>query len=166
MNDHWLVLYTKPRHEKKTANRLEQAGYEVYCPTVQTVRQWSDRKKKVRLPLFNGFFFIRVEESSRQEVFQYPGPVRYLFWLGKPAVVRSREIASIKAFLNDFDGVAEISTSATPQLGAHVRITSGVLEGQTGEVVRVKKNNRVMIRIDSIGVELVAELHGSQVTKD
>ena len=166
MNDHWLVLYTKPRHEKKTADRLEKAGYEVYCPTVQTVRQWSDRKKKVRLPLFRGFFFIRIAESSRQDVFQFPGPVRYLFWLGKPAMVRSQEIASIRSFLNDFDGIAEISASAAPQPGEHVRITSGVLEGQTGEVVRVKRNSRVVIRIDSIGVDLVAELHGSQVTKD
>lgn len=28
----WYVLYTKPRHEKKVAERHTEAGYTIYCP--------------------------------------------------------------------------------------------------------------------------------------
>ncbi len=165
MNNHpWLVLYTRPRHEKKAASQLQAAVYEVYCPTVKTVRQWSDRKKKVQIPLFASFFFIRIEERSRQEVFRYPGLVRYLFWNGKPAMVRDEEILAIRAFINDFQDEAEIKVENLPAPGERVQINSGVLAGQTGEVVRVKSNNQVVVRVESLGLQLVAEMHGTQVS--
>ena len=47
----WYALYTQPRQEKKVVSRLEQLGIEVYCPLLIQVRQWSDRKKKVEVPL-------------------------------------------------------------------------------------------------------------------
>ena len=46
-NSKWHVLYTKPRHEVKALERLTQNGFEVYCPMKTTLKQWSDRKKKV-----------------------------------------------------------------------------------------------------------------------
>ena len=48
---HWFAVYTSPRTEQKVAERLEKEGYEVYLPLVTTLRQWSDRKKKVKIPL-------------------------------------------------------------------------------------------------------------------
>jgi transcription antitermination factor NusG len=46
-----------------------------------------------------------------------------------------------------------------------VQINAGVLSGQTGEVLRVKTNNQVLVRVESLGLQLVAGLHGSQVSK-
>jgi transcriptional antiterminator RfaH len=94
--DSWYVLYTKPRNEKKVAERLSAAGYNVYCPLHKVKRQWSDRMKVVEEPLFKGYLFIQVEDKRRDEVFNYPGAVRYLFWLRCPALVRSCEIQTIK----------------------------------------------------------------------
>jgi transcription antitermination factor NusG len=34
------------------------------------VRQWSDRKKKVVVPLFNSYVFVQVADSDRSLVFQ------------------------------------------------------------------------------------------------
>ena len=58
MERHWLVIYTKPRSEKKVSQRLKEMGIMIFCPTVTTVRQWSDRKKKVEVPLFNSYVFV------------------------------------------------------------------------------------------------------------
>ena len=66
---HWHVLYTKPRNEKKVAERLSGAGYTVYCPLQKVRRQWSDRVKVVEEPLFKGYLFIKIEEKKRDEVF-------------------------------------------------------------------------------------------------
>jgi hypothetical protein len=38
-------------------------------------------------------------------VFQSLGAVRYLFWLGKPAIVRDEEIGTIKKWLETPDDV-------------------------------------------------------------
>ena len=54
----WYVLYTKPKWEKKVAEQLQAMGIDCYCPLVMKERQWSDRKKKVEMPLFNSYVFV------------------------------------------------------------------------------------------------------------
>ena len=95
----WYVLYTKPRTEKKVAQRLEQMGVAVYCPLITEIKQWKDRKKKLKSPLFKSYVFIQLQEQERNLVFDVPGVVKYLFWLGKPAVVRDEEIKIIQDWL-------------------------------------------------------------------
>ncbi len=97
----WYVLYTKPQTEKKVASRLEKIGIEVYCPLITEKRQWSDRIKKVSLPLFKSYVFVRISDKERNKVFDVPGVVRYMFWLGKPAIVKDYEIHVIESWLNN-----------------------------------------------------------------
>ena len=99
----WYVIYTKPKWEKKVAEQLAEAGIDCYCPLITQIRQWSDRKKKVEVPLFNSYVFVQLDESERNSVFQSAGVVRYLFWLGKPAIVRHEEIEVIKKWINTSD---------------------------------------------------------------
>ena len=96
----WFVLYTKPRTEKKVVDRLEKLGLTVYCPMTIQLKQWSDRKKKVEVPLLNSYVFVNLPEADRNLVFEVPGIVRYLFWLGKPAIVRDQEIKTLQNWLS------------------------------------------------------------------
>ena len=48
----WYVLYTNPKAEKKVAEQLTKIGVINYCPLIKKVHQWSDRKKKIEIPLF------------------------------------------------------------------------------------------------------------------
>jgi len=77
----WLVIYTKPRQEKKLAQRLIQAGYEVYLPTQRLKKRWSDRWKWVEMPLIPSHLFIQIAPQEREAVYYFPGFVRFLFWL-------------------------------------------------------------------------------------
>ncbi len=86
----WYVVYTKPKWEKKVAEQLKNAGVECYCPLIVKIHQWSDRKKKVEVPLFNSYVFVRLAEEDRNLVFQSTGAVRYLFWLGKASYCERR----------------------------------------------------------------------------
>jgi transcription antitermination factor NusG len=54
----WLVFYTKSRNEKSAYKNLKKFGFEPYLPLQKVLRQWSDRKKKVELPLFNSYIFV------------------------------------------------------------------------------------------------------------
>ena len=113
----WYVLYTKSRNEKKVAERLSGAGYTVYCPLQKVRRQWSDRVKVVEEPLFKGYLFIKIEEKIRDEVFSFPGTVRYLFWLRRPAVVREEEIHTIQKWLGEYDHEdIDISRLLSPEI--------------------------------------------------
>ena len=96
----WHVLYTKPRHEIKTLERLAQTGFEVYCPMKTTLKQWSDRKKKVLEPLLPSYIFIKITEKERATPLNDPSVLNYIFWLGKPAIVRDNEIDTLKGIIN------------------------------------------------------------------
>jgi transcription antitermination factor NusG len=150
-NMNWYVLYTKPKWEKKVAEQLQAIGIECYCPLVTKERQWSDRKKKVEVPLFNSYVFVRLEEADRALVFQSPGAVRYLFWLQKPAVVREDEIATIKKWLNASD-IAEIEVS-TYQVGDTIQVDSGPFVHQQAVVKEVTASHYVLV-LESMGCVL------------
>ncbi|HEY9183875.1 MAG TPA: UpxY family transcription antiterminator [Salegentibacter sp.] len=140
----WYVLYTKPRSEQKVAQRLEKLGIQVYCPIITEVRKWSDRKKKVSTPLFKSYVFVKLPEKERNRVFEAPGVVRYMHWLGKPAVVRSYEIETIEKWLNNEEvdemEIAEFSP------GDKLVIRNGSLEGREAIVREVgKKQMRLVL---------------------
>lgn len=88
----WYVLITKPKHELKVAERLKAKGFEVCCPTRIEIRQWSDRKKKVLVPLLPSMLLVNIAEKMRADVFAVPGTLRYLFWMGEPAKVSENEV--------------------------------------------------------------------------
>ncbi|MBC5841494.1 UpxY family transcription antiterminator [Flavobacterium sp. F-380] len=152
----WYVLYTKPKWEKKVAEQLSKNGIECYCPLVVQVRQWSDRKKKVEVPLFNSYIFVQLSEADRNVVFDSPGVVRYLFWLGKPAIVRDEEIKVIKKWLNNTVDT-DISVSHY-KVGDSVEIESGPFLSQKAIVQQVNSNNYILV-LESLGCILKMKIN-------
>jgi transcription antitermination factor NusG len=61
----WYVIHTKPRNEKKVFEQIINKEIEVFLPLIQTVRYWSDRKKKLMIPLFPGYVFVNTNENER-----------------------------------------------------------------------------------------------------
>lgn len=155
----WYVLYTKPRWERKTAGELEKLGIEVYCPMITTIRQWSDRKKKVTSPLFTSYIFVRLKEKDRNQVFAASGVVRYLFWLNKPAIVRDEEIETIERWLNN-DEFEDIEVRSF-QPGERVEIQSGPMKGQKGIVKEVRRKE-ISLVLESLGFVVTTKLREVQ----
>ena len=143
----WYVLYTKSRQEKKVTEALNLLGVNAYCPVVTTMKQWSDRKKKVEEPLIKSYVFVNLDESNRDIVFEVPGVVRYLFWLGKPAVVRDVEIEALQRNLNGIITSFEIMTVSK---GSNYSITEGLFKGLEGIVTRVNKSS-IQIILKELG---------------
>ena len=88
----WFVIYTKSNFEIKIAERLNNNGIKAYCPVYKEVKQYSDRKKKIIKPLLPSYVLVNIKEKDRVKVFEIPGILRYVYLLGKPAVVREEEI--------------------------------------------------------------------------
>lgn len=145
----WYALYTKPRWEKKVAEALERKGIECYCPLVTEVREWSDRKKKVTSPLFRSYVFVKLPDEERPRVFEVPGTVRYLFWLGQPALIRQEEMDVLKEWLES-SNAEDISV---PHLkpGDEVTISNGKLKDQEGIIAEVGRR-RVKIVLKNLGL--------------
>ncbi|WP_294958140.1 UpxY family transcription antiterminator [uncultured Flavobacterium sp.] len=147
----WYVVYTKPKWEKKVADKLNQLGIECYCPLITQVKQWSDRKKKIETPLFSSYVFVQLEDSERNLVFQAAGAIRYLFWLGKPAIVKDQEIEAIKTSLKSTN-ISEVSVSAL-QVGDKIKLESGAFINQNAIVQEVSNNYYILV-LETLGCVL------------
>ncbi|HEV3411077.1 MAG TPA: UpxY family transcription antiterminator [Puia sp.] len=156
----WYVVYTKPRWEKKVFASLTDRHMEAYCPLNKVRRRWSDRIKWVEEPLFKSYVFVRVTEAEHTRVRMITGVVNFIYWLGKPAVVKNKEIEVIRKFLNDYEEVS--SEPVDIQRDATVVIRQGAFMDKEARVVKVV-NNKVRVLIESIGYALVAVVAKSNV---
>jgi len=151
----WFILSVKAQQEIRVANILERMNVEVFCPVIRDSRDWSDHKKTVETPLFKGYVFVNLEEKYRGIVFGAPGVIRYLFWQGKPAIVKDEEIWTIKKWMVDDTNDVEALSKLIP--GSEVMIEKGVLKDHSGVVYWVRKNN-VSFLLKEMGVEMPTKL--------
>ena len=150
MEKKWFVVYTKPQQELKVAEQLTAMGISNYCPTITLVKQYSDRKKKVTKPLLSSYVMVQLEQNQREKVFTCTGIVRYLFFLGKPAVVPASEINLMQDHLN---GVYNDSKVTTLSVGDSHTITEGPFSGVSGRVVETD-NTKVKLELASLGMRI------------
>ena len=95
----WYVLHTKPRNEKKVEEKLLSMGINAYCPTRSEIRFWSDRKKRIQVPVLPSMVLVNIDAKDMNSVFESSGVIRYMFWLGKKAIVRQNEVDILKKYL-------------------------------------------------------------------
>jgi transcription antitermination factor NusG len=156
----WLAVYTKPRWEKKVHQQLLLRGFESYCPLNKVRKKWTDRIKTVEEPLFRSYLFVRISEEEQTAVRMVNGVVNFLYWQGKPAVVRDKEIELIRRFLNEHESVLAEPLELKPD--QKVRIYSGVLMDKEATVLKVK-GRQVEVVIESLGFRLVASIERANI---
>lgn len=149
----WYVVYTRPRWEKKVAGILLAKGIEHYCPLNKVMKQWSDRKKIVLEPLFKGYIFVKLEDAIKWDIKNIDGILNFVYWLGKPAVVKEEEIDTIRKFLQEFSGVEVIERQLN--VNSRVLIKQGVLMNYHGVIIEIT-GNRAKVNIESMGIQLSA----------
>jgi transcription antitermination factor NusG len=156
----WYAVYTKPRWEKKVNSLLAAKGFESYCPLNKVRRKWSDRIKLVEEPLFKSYVFVKIDESNRNSIRMINGVMNFVYWLGKPAIIKEKEIIAIKNFLGEYENVqiAPIELSANQ----HVKITTGPLMDREGKIVDIR-GKMVKVAIDSLGYILMAYVSKSKL---
>ena len=108
--------------------------------------------KMVEEPLFKSYVFVHINEEEEKKVRQINGVLNFVYWLGKPAVIKQKEIDRIKRFLGEYNVTAE-PLAIKPQ--DRVIVMSGALMEKHGKVIR-KFGNRVELEIESLGYRLVA----------
>lgn len=159
----WHAIYVSSNREKKLADYFAQRGIEVFCPCQTVVRQWSDRKKKVSVPLFRSYLFLKIDhKADHLQVLQAPGVVAFVKWLGKVAVIRDSEIKAIRDFLNDHDEV-KVENFKDLQPGDELLVEHGPMMGRSGKVISHSRH-KVKLLIEQLGLEMIAEVPKSQLS--
>ena len=160
----WYAIYTRPRSEKKVYELLTKNGINCYLPLITTVRQWSDRKKKVQLPLISSYVFVRSKVIDLKNILPFNGVVRVLKHLGKPAIIKDYEIENIKILLEDSDKIKFVRDIHL-QKGDSIVVKNGVFKGLIAECIEFNGKHRVIVRIEALGDLIEVNIPLSYVKK-
>ncbi len=150
----WLVIYVRPRWEKKVEMLLKEQDIESFCPTTTRESQWVDRKKMISTPLFTGYVFVRISNRDLTKVRYSIGVLNYIYFMGKPAVIRDIEIERLKMAINSYNNLQIVNLNEI-SAGDRVRIRSGLFHNQEGEIIQVQGKN-VLMSFDHLDCALVS----------
>jgi transcription antitermination factor NusG len=150
-NKKWHALYVASRQEKKVNQSLLEKGVEAYVPLLKTMRQWSDRKKMVELPLLNGYVFVRISNQETDRVLQTKGVVSFVRSEKKIAIIRDSEIARLKQLIELGYQMEAGTAHHTYKENDKIKITAGPLKNIEGYVIEDKAGRSIDILLESIG---------------
>lgn len=157
----WYAVYTRPRNEKKVRDRLEHEGVEVYLPIRTEIRQWSDRRKKVDMPVIASYVFVKIAyPEERQALYDTPGFVTFVYQDRMPKAIPQREIDTMKRTVESM--LNFVVESKVLSQGQKVTIGSGPLCGIEGVITEMSKH-KVNILLETIGVTLVTDIEDAQL---
>ncbi len=152
----WFALYTKPRHEFKAEIQLSTCDIEFFLPTIVRVKQWSDRKKKVKEPLFSGYIFVYGNERDRLIALEQYAIVRSIFFEGRPAIVPDWQIENLKKMLEKGE---DITVTEQLAIGTSVKIISGPFKDVEGIVLESANNEKKLaITIDLLRRSVIVRI--------
>lgn len=152
----WYALYTKPRWEKKIDSVLIRKGVESWCPLQKIERQWSDRKKVIDEPLFKSYVFVHIDDTERSKVLMTDGVLNFVYYLGKPAVIKNEEVETIKKYLAEKDASIFVISQEGFKEETKIKVNHGVFMGNEGTVLRGGKK-RVYVKLEGLGQVMVVE---------
>ena len=153
----WYAIRTRSRHEKVAARELDAQGIPVFLPLVTSVRQWSDRRTEVELPLFPGYAFVRVTYFSgdRVRVLRATGVAGFVGQTAAGTSIPDEQIESIRTVL-----IRRVPVKDYPFLnvGQRIRVLNGSLSGVEGLLVAVKGSRTLVISVEPIQRSLCINL--------
>lgn len=146
----WYVLYTAPRAEKQVEIRLRGEGVTCWLPLHKSPRVWSDRVKVVEIPLFPSYIFVQCQEPDLYKLLRIPGVSRIIYYNGKPAIVREKELDTIRTFLEEAANHPLVE-------GEEAEIVCGVMKHVSGKIRRIRKKY-LLLYLSQLGAHVCVSL--------
>jgi transcription antitermination factor NusG len=158
----WYALHTRARHEKAIEHRLRDHGLETFVPTTVEVHRWSDRKKKVEVPLFSCYVFVRcaLSEKDRTLVYQIESVHGFVGSRGSSLPIPDEQI----------EGIQKVLAQSAPwrsypflKVGQRVRVRGGAMDGVEGVFLSENGDHSLIISVDAIQRSMAVRIDGYDV---
>lgn len=161
----WYVIYTKPKREATVADRLRNAGIEVYHPRMNVRRYLRGRYVKIVEPLFPCYLFARFDPGVSLWMICYTRGVRNVVRnMQRPSPVTDDLIDSIRCREDDQGRIT--LTYDEHKKGDRVTIKDGPFAGFTGIFERpMKGDERVMLLLQAVSFQARIVLERASLKK-
>ena len=147
----WYVLHTRSRFEQVVFDGLEGKRLETFLPKITVMSKRRDRRKKIRVPLFPGYIFVKSDLNAyeRLEIVKTVGVVRIVGNKDGPVPVPDESIDSLRIMVV---GDHDVHTGQMRlKKGDRVMVVEGPFAGVTGIFVRYKGAHRVVVSVEALG---------------
>jgi transcription antitermination factor NusG len=129
------------------------------------VRQWKDRLKKVEVPLFSSYVFVKVNAKQYYEIPKLiKGFVKYVTIGGNIIEVRETEIELIRRIVDNAEFELEVNNENF-SLNELVEVKIGQFKGVRGRLVEFRGKYKMALRIETLGANLMLEINKNAVKK-
>lgn len=144
----WFVAYTYPRAEKKVHERIIRFGSTSFLPLIQQERIWSDRVKRIEVPLFSNYVFVQTREQNLPILARIHGIARFVKFRDRYARIKDKEIGLIRKLLDKGHNLQIQATSFSR--GQQVKVIEGPFYGLQGKLIREGGKNRFIIEFEGL----------------
>lgn len=143
----WVVIYTRPRHEKKVFTKLLEAGITAFLPTIKSLRIWTDRQKYIDDPLFPSYVFVYLNDFDDHHKVKLVDGFLYYVTFGKElARINGKIITSLQLMVDSKQQIEVSEEVFNP--GDQVCISDGILTGLSGEIIDRGGERKILVRVN------------------
>ena len=158
----WYAIYVKSRHEKSVHSELQQKGIESSLPLISVTRQWSDRRKKVEVPLFRGYVFVNIDiKHEKFNVLQTQGVVKFVTFCNKTVSIPDEQMYWLDQLV--MSNLALDHEQDIP-LDAEVDVMFGPFKGLRGWVKQKNSKFKLVVWFDAIMQGVSVEIDPTWLT--
>jgi transcription antitermination factor NusG len=158
----WYAVQTRSRHEKFVTHQLQSHGIAHYLPVVVEEHRWSDRRKKLEVPLFAGYVFVRVVPSNeeRVRVLRTNGVVRFIGHSPEGTPIPDEQMEAVRILVEE-----KVPCAAHPflKVGQRIRVRGGALDGMEGIFQSRNGEETLVVSVDAIQRSLSVSIRGYDI---
>ena len=158
----WYAIHTMARHEKRVNQHLQENRVCTFLPLTQQIRQWSDRRAKVEVPLFSCYAFVRIIQTAeeRLKVLRTPGVLGFVGNERMGTPIPNEEIENLQTAIRE-----KIPFAIHPfiSVGKRVRIRGGSLDGMEGIVVGQAGNKSLVVSVELLQRSVAIRVEGYDI---
>lgn len=151
----WYAVQVRANQEGFARTLLESRSYETFLPTYVAIRRWSDRRKRLELPLFPGYVFCRIAHVERVGACTLRPVIRIVGNGSAPTPVDETELEALQSVIR-----ADLDRQPCEQLavGQRVVVVDGPLAGHRGRLDESRRRCRFVVSISLIERSVAVEI--------
>ena len=159
----WILIYTKPKHEKRANESLRKQGFKTFLPLISPTNKIGNSTEPV--PVFPQYLFAQInsELGNWTKIRSSYGVNKIVMFSRKFTPIPEEIIESIKNKLDETESYKENVSFVDHKKGDTVSITNGRFEGIDAIFLSKKSKDRVLLLLKLLNTSVEADLHKSSI---
>jgi transcriptional antiterminator RfaH len=149
----WYAFRTRPRQEKKAADRFADLSLHHYLPLRERVTRKGRGRYSFQVPLFPGYIFGCCDLGERLQMMQSGHLAQWI-----EVVDQSRLLEELRGIEIACQSGQDVRLFPKLQRGRWVRVVSGPLAGVSGRISRRESRYRVVLELTALGSAVAVEV--------